>query len=896
MSLAATLATFNRLPLVLLAVVSTAFAGEQAPGKGPIQVREVVSWNEGHLRDGAGKSPDWIELANVSSQIISLAGYTLSDDPKKLGKSRLPSGSLAPGERLVVFASGDPSRSSATELHLNFKISTGGDVILVSGPDGSLNDRVEVLPVTLPDISQGRLPSAPEQWRYFAEPSPASANPEQGYSAISAPVQFSHEAGIYNAPFNLSLGSTPGSEIRYTTNGAEPLSSAPLYGTPLEVTDRSDEPNGISLIEGTSIANQHTDGWFPPRGSVPKAFTIRARSTQSDALPGPIATRTYFVGGEGPAQWKLPVVSLASDPDGLFDYERGIYMLGKIFDDYRATHGREPLTGHTPANYTQRGPEWSRLGHFEYFEADGQLGYRQNISLDIQGQSSRSFRQKSLGLKPRGDTKPASSFDFPFFPGLKRRGLEGQRESFEGLRLRNGGNDWDYAMMRDALAHRLAAPLGFDVMTPQPVVVYLNGEFWGLYYLREQGDRESISAHYGIPKNDIVIAEGNGVVKEGEPGDAESYAELLALVGNGGLDDPTKFGAVESRMDVENFLNYQLTEIYLGNRDWPQNNIRFWRDRLPQNRPPGENPGADGRWQWMLFDTDLSYGHPWTTGVGEDTLAVALNPTGRPGIGGPKSTALLRGLMENPEFRIDFINSMADLLNSVFGSAHTGAEIDNLIDEISPVMPDQLDRWRTSSGSVSLWKSNVRVLEGFARQRPRVIRSQLPRELGTGRSSDLTIDVSPPQAGIVTIHRLRLESTTPGIVEPVYPWKGEYFEDVPITVRAEARPGFTFLRWAGKAEGIDTFETTLIGPAELTAIFERKRPGVITGLRATQDGSVTFVFTGKPGVEYQIQWSADLQEWANRETFTTPATGISQVEVPLTGAGFLRVVSIDMNF
>lgn len=893
---AATVTTIGRLSLVLLGMASTAVADEQAPGVGPIQVLEVVSWNEGRLRDRDGKSPDWIELANVSSQRVSLEGYTLSDDPTKPEKSRLPSGSLAPGERIVVFASGDSSRSSTTEFHLDFKISTGGESIVVSGPEGSINDQVEVLPVTLPDISQGRLPSDPRQWRYFAEPTPADANPDEGFSAISVPIGFSHEAGLYEAPFNLSLESSPGAEIRYTIDGAEPASSALLYGEPLEVLDRSDEANGISLIEGTSIANQHTDGWFPPRGLVPKAFTVRARSIQPDALPGPISTRTYFVGAEGPARWQLPVVSLVSDPDGLFDYERGIYMLGKAFDDYRDTHPNAPLTGHTPANYTQRGPDWSRLGHFEYFEADGQLGHRQNIALDIQGQSSRSFRQKSLGLKPRGDISPKSSFHYPFFSDLKRRGLEGQRESFDGLRLRNGGNDWEHAMMRDALAHRLAAPLGIDVMTPQPVVVFLNGEFWGLYYLREQGDRDSISIHYGVPKNDLVIAESNGSVKEGEPGDAESYAELLALVGNGGLEDAAKFGEVASRMDVRNFLNYQLAEIYLGNRDWPHNNVRFWRDLHPENRPLSENPGADGRWRWMLFDADLAYGHPWTTGVGEDTLAVALNPEGRPGVGGSWSTALLVGLMENSEFRIDFINSMADHLNSVFSSARAGAEIDRLIAEISPVMPDQLDRWRTSKGSISWWKSNVRVLEGFARQRPLVLRRQLPTVLGTGRSTDVTIAVSPPQAGIVTIHRLRLDSTTPGVPEPVYPWEGEYFEGVPITVRAEARPGYTFLRWADRTEGFATFETTLSGPAKFTAIFERKLPGVISGLRTTEDDTVTFLFTGQPGTEYQLQWSADLRQWEDRETFTTLTTGRAQVESPLTESGFLRVVSVRMTF
>jgi hypothetical protein len=317
--------------------------------------------------------------------------------------------------------------------------------------------------------------------------------------AIAPEVGFSHEAGFYAEPFDLHLAAAPGASVRFTLDGGEPSAASPSAAGPLAVFDRSPEPNGISMTAGTSVANQHTDGWFPPLGLVRKSFTIRARAFAPGALPGPVATRSYFVGPDPSQRWGLAVVSLASPPGGLFDYEDGIYMLGKVFDEYRAANPNEPLTGHTPANYTQRGPEWSRPAHFEFFEPDGRLALRQDVALDIQGQSSRSFRQKSLGLQPRGGTAPAEAFEYPFFPGLQRRGLGGQRTSFAGLRLRNSGNDWDYTMMRDALCHSLASPLGFDHMAARPVAVFLNGEFWGLYNLREQADTASLTAHYGVP-------------------------------------------------------------------------------------------------------------------------------------------------------------------------------------------------------------------------------------------------------------------------------------------------------------------------------------------------------------------------------------------------------------
>ena len=866
---------------------------EQTPGPGPLRIQEVVSWNDSGLEDRTGKSPDWIELANVSERTIELTGYALSDDPDDPMKWTFSSGSLARDELMVVFASGRPERSSRSELHVGFRLASAGELLLISTPDGNISDSVQILPTTLPDVSQGRLIDDPAQWRYFDQPTPGTSNTTEGFESIAAPVAFSHEAGYYSDLFALELTGNAGDELRYTLDGNEPSELSTPYQQPLEIKDRSSDQNSISMIEGTSIANQHTDGWFPPRGLVPKATCVRVRAFKTGSLPGPIATRTYFVGLNPATRWQLPVISLTSPPSGLFDYETGIYMLGKIFDDHRAAHPNEALTGHTAANYTQRGSAWARPGHFEFFETGGQLEVRQNVSLDIQGQSSRSFRQKSFGLQPRGDTRPSDTFEYRFFPDLQRRGLGGDRDEFQGLRLRNSGNDWDYTMLRDALCHRLIAPLGIDVMTPRPVVVFLNGEFWGLYNLREQGDRDSVEAHYGVPVDDIVLAEGDGRVKEGDPEGATRYRDLRRLVDRNDLGDPEIFAEVAALMDIENFLHYQLAEIYIGNADWPHNNTRFWHNTAPADDPVTPGPGFDGRWRWMVFDTDLAYGHPWSGGTGDATLAAAISPRGRPGLNAPWSTALLRGLLENPTFKNDFINTMAGHLESVFSDTRAKELVAEMKSTIESVMPDHIDRWRTSGNRITTWNANVRVMEGFARQRPLALRRQFTREFELSGTAKLTVDVNPPASGIVTIHRLRLDSTTPGIDAPIYPWQGTFFNDVPLTLRAEPRPGYSFVRWEDGADGVTKMETVLTENVSFRARFQRIRPGKITNVRWESPSQLTITFTGAPDAEHFLQWSADLETWENSKTFTTTSTGDAFLNFTRQegneSAGYLRV-------
>ncbi|MBI1839594.1 MAG: CotH kinase family protein [Verrucomicrobia bacterium] len=638
------------------------------------------------------------------------------------------------------------------------------------------------------------------------------------------PVQFDPEAGYWPQPLSLRLQTTNADAVvRFSLSGSEPGVASTVASKQIFIQDRSGNPNLLSAIPGTATVNQHTDGWAAPRGPIAKATVVRAAAFGPGTNRSAALSHTYFIGTNNPMRrYGLPVVSLSIATNDLFNYTNGIYVLGKIFDDYVKAHPAEPLTGHTPANYTQRGPAWGRPGFFEWFDPDGVRRVAQPVELDIQGQSSRSFREKSLGVKAKGDDLFPGKFHFTFFPGLTNRQGEALT-SFDHLRLSNSGNDWTYSMFRDALCHVLAGPVGFDTLAYRPAIVYLDGEFWGIHNLREQEDPDFLFSHYGVDPAEAVICESIGSVVDGLPTDNLPFLALRSFIETNDLTLSTNYAYVASLMDIQNFIAYQASEIYFANADWPHNNIRYWRRRLATNDPTAPI-GLDGRWRWFLFDVDLGYGHPWSGGFGDDTLAAAISPTGRPGIDAPWSTMMLRRLLTNPGFKRDFVNTMADMLNTAYRESRATNLVNTLQAAIAPAIPDHIYRWRSMGDSTNGWRDEVYVLRLFAAQRPTYVRQHMIANLGLTGFANVTLDCDPRGAGEFQLNTARINERAPGVnATNAFPWKGTYFRGVPIHLQALAKPGYRFLGWSKTPLPGETNDITIAlkGNTNWVARFER---------------------------------------------------------------------------
>lgn len=858
-----------------------ALTGPLPPLNAGIRINEAVSQNSNTLKDEDGDSPDWIEIFNASEHSVNLSGWGLTDRAAAPFKWVFPSVSLPPRGYLVVFASGKNRTTHRSRLHTNFQLAQEGEAVTLSKSDGTPVDWAPIARLRR-DISYGRQPDGVGEWKFFVEPTPLASNARQSYSGLvfEAPT-FSVPAGFYTNPISVFASSRePGVTLHYTLDGSDPTELSPVLHGPLTLVSRSGQPNLLSMIPGTSTANQHTDGWKPPLGEVRKATVLRVRALRSDAIPGPVATHTYFIGSDAVRTDALPVMSITTPTNGLFDHNQGIYMLGAVFEQYLATHAGEPLTGHTPANYTQRGDAWERLAHVEYFEPGGAFAFEEPAALDIQGQSSRSFRQKSFGLKARGEDDRV--FTYPFFPGLTKLGDGSPLTSFRHLRLRNCGNDWDYALMRDDWCHRLAAGLGLDLMSSRTVNIYLGGEYWGILRVREQQDPLYLAAHYGLPESEVVILHGEGALEEGKPGDEEAFRSLRNYAETHDLSVPAYYEYVRRRLDVENFLMYQLAEIYFANADWPQNNMRVWRRRL--SNPDFSQPvGHDGRWRWFMFDVDLGVSHPWAAGVTENTLAVALSPTGRNGFNTPWATAFLRALIRNPGFKTNFLTTAADLLNSHFSSRNAVNLVDAMEAELLPAMNEHIRRWRGNGGSVLQWRDRVRVVRSFAQQRPSYLRSHFSTLFGLGGSVQLTVKASEVGAGIIRVNRLSINPQLPGANSSApYPWVGMYFKGIPLTLEAVPAPGYQFVRWSGIANSPATPWITITPSTNLTVLaeFVSLAPEIV-GSKQLDGTTLQVEFNGAPGAGYTLQTSANLASWTDVSSASTSTNGNGTVNLTI---------------
>lgn len=313
------------------------------------------------------------------------------------------------------------------------------------------------------------------------------------------------------------------------------------------------------------------------------------------------------------------------------------------------------------------------------FDTGGHRLLAQDCGARIHGNATQSFPQKSLSLYARTEYG-ASHFHARLFPELPYT-------DYKRVIVRNTGNAWREQGFRDLALQVMVSGMGFETQAGQPALHFINGEYWGLANLRERYDEHYFVRCYGLAEDEVALLALNADVEEGPPAERDRYLALRDFVGSADLTSASSMQQVRAQMDVDDFASYMTAEIYGANTDWPGNNIRFWRRSVAQVDTTAPH-GLDGRWRWLMYDVDGALRDPL-----HDTLAAATATDGPEWPNPPWSTALLRGLLGNPGFRTEFINSIADHLNSTFQPPRLVAMIDSLATIYAPVIPDWQDRW-----------------------------------------------------------------------------------------------------------------------------------------------------------------------------------------------------------
>lgn len=482
---------------------------------GQVVVNEVSSKNVRTVADG-DSYPDWVELVNVGSSEIELGGLFLSDDPQEPDKWALPSLSIAPGSFLLFFGGEDNSDG----LHFPFSLAQEGEPVLLSDGNGTVLSLLNV-PFLRADHSFGRLNDGSGVARYYAQPTPGTANTTTAYQGYVPAPQFDRTAGMYNVPITVSISGSPDAATFHTLDGSYPMETS-----------------------GSSSASVN----------IASTSTLKARSYISGWLPSEISTSTYLM-NEGT---DLPVVSLSTHPDSLFHEELGLYVPGPNAD---------PEYPHLGANY------WSERGvavHFEFFDEHGVRQVQQEVELKIHGgRASRTKAQRPLRLTAR-DAYGDDMIRYPFFPERP------EVDAFKRIILRNSGADWCLANYRDGLFHQIAFHNGLDIdeLGFRPSIVYINGEFWGIMNIRERIDVDHLATDYGADPDDVLLMEEENLSIQG---DTMLFHDLKEFILTQDLTEPAHWAHVDSLLDISSFKDYFGLQMFAGNADWPSNNLKYWK-------------------------------------------------------------------------------------------------------------------------------------------------------------------------------------------------------------------------------------------------------------------------------------------------------------------------------
>jgi hypothetical protein len=712
--------------------------------------------------------------------------------------------------------------------HTNFQLNADGEELQLTRPDGTTADYVRFGPI-LRDVSTGRQPDGGAAFLYFREPTPGEANTTAGATEILSVPRFSHPGGFHSNTFNLVLETDdPTVEIRYTLDGSEPKTNSFLYRQPLPIRGRAGAANTISMIPTVP-------GGPVPAGEVFKGWVVRAFACKSNALASEVVTRSYWVDSRGRGRYSLPVVSLATDRANFFDGKIGIYVPGNA------------------TNYSQRGPEWERPVHVELYETNGLLAFGQEAGVKIHGNTSQNFPIKGLDLDGTGG-RGREPFRYALFPDRARR-------EFEHFLIRPTGHDQLTAFMRDEMMQSLGGEIGAESQAARPCVLFINGEYWGLNYLKEKEDDEFVAHYADRSPGDIDYLEGYASPRAG---DVLHYQEMIDFIAGHDLAVPAHYAGVGARMEIANYIDYKVCETFFYR--WDIGNHRLWRPRAPE-----------GRWRWLQFDNDVGWG-----GFGAQQPAWSFNMLGAVlstdgslnGHNGEATTFLLRRLLESPTFRSDFINRYQDLLNTLFLPAHTTERIDGMAAALGREMPEHIQRWRAPA-TVATWLNNVKYLRNYATNRPAYARAHLQQRFGLEPACKLSLSVTSTNGGFIRLNTLDIAAP------PAAPWTGLYFKRHPVRLTANPLPGYRFAGWEGLYyPATNSVEILLNGDASIGARFEPDAAAVpsFASIQRLTAGQLRLRMTAQPALGYVVERSADLVVWsAVGPTLSCGADGIFEV-------------------
>ena len=668
-----------------------------------------------------GDYEDWVEIYNNSAAPIDLEGYYLSDKVDNIFKWQFPSSWVVqPGEHVIVYASGLNPDLEISEDELSFKLSQTKDseYIILSDPNFSVVDykKMQNHQVT---HSVGRVADGAGEWSIFTSQTPGEPNENEiAYLGYVPTPYFNLEAGLYSDDIDLAIECDAYEvEIYYTLDGSAPTNNSTLYAS-------------VDAVGNITYAN---DEWI----SISETTVVRAIAYTSNTalLTSFIETNTYFIDDFH----TIMVISVSGeDVDNLLNGNGWMRPVGsfEVFDQSGVlideAVGEFNEHGNDSWAYDQRG--------FDYITRD-QYGYNYAIRDDL-------FTTKDRGSFQRLILKAAANDNYTDAPGSP-------------------------AHIRDSYLHSLSqiGDLRMDERSHESCVLYVNGEYWGVYDVREKvDDLDFLDYYYDQPDGyvDFLKTWGGTWVEFGDNTTVDEWDDLVDFITQNDMSDQTNYDYVKSVYNTGSLIDYFILNSYAVCMDWLNWNTGWWR---------GKNPQGDKRkWRYILWDLDASFGHyiNYTgipdTGAGADPC----DPESLGDPGGQGHVPILNSLFDNDEFTADYINRYADLSNTIFSCDFMINHLDSLVDIIAPEMPGQVARW---GGTVSGWEDNVQELRDFILERCSDEFVEGMEDCYDVEAMDVTVIIEGD--GEVQVNSIDL-------IPENSPWTGTYYSGLPIQLSASS--------------------------------------------------------------------------------------------------------------
>ena len=605
-----------------------------------LYINEVAASKINLNRAGYQGLIEFIELFNDSSENINLSGYSLSVGPDS--EFFFDNITIKAGKYLLLLAKGGIPAAGESIVIEDIRLNGAGETLILKDNAGKIIDYLETGYI-LGDYSFGR--SAGDKYKevFFDTKTPGKKNSDREFISICAKPTFSAMGGmVAEKSIVVELNAEAGTIIKYTTNGNEPTSTSTTYTEPITI-------------------NENT--------------VIRAIAISDSKLPSAIASSTYIFD----KKHDIPIVCISSGNYGLFSYDHGIYAAGKGETD--------PEFPFYTANYWW---DAERPASIEYYETDGKLALEFNAGIQIYGGFSRALPQKSLIIHMR-DEYGLDELYYPFFEGS-------DVNIFDDLILRNGGQD-TRTKMKDYFISKCAIEEGNqDGPRGQPVAVYLNGEYWGLYNLRERLNADYLSNHYNLDTDNINIIAANGVALHGNN---EDWLQLKEFCMSNDFTIQENYEKLANWIDIENFTDYIIFQTFFSNTD--SGNIKFWRDE-----------SKTMKWRVLFYDLDVSLRD---TSYDYDMISRMFGQSGE-FIG--FSPHIQKALIQNPQYLEYFLQRYAYYLTEVFTDEYLESGIDKIADTMKNEMVYQTQRWK-DYGSYDQWLESVEIFKINALGRSEIV-------------------------------------------------------------------------------------------------------------------------------------------------------------------------------